>query len=241
MQSQNRKRVPAWSEWETQDLTVVWGEESVQAELRSSRRNADIYAKLMQGMVERGYTRDAQQYLPKDEGGKWSLRGQFCDYCNAADPNKAHPITNAIDGTERWWQSPPLSLGLQYNEVNVTLDLGQLGGQRMVAAGWEPSSEGSNTTSNGAEVKAAWYDIATHTTALLLPAGQKGGHTIPYHAIFISALLLTVPLPSELGSQPAATALQPPSSEGSAEVRMAILQPSYFSQISQSMTRFSGS
>uniref|UniRef100_A0A8C3XYK3 Laminin subunit alpha 3 n=1 Tax=Catharus ustulatus TaxID=91951 RepID=A0A8C3XYK3_CATUS len=53
-------------------------------------------------------------------------QGQFCDYCNAADPSKAHLITNAIDGTERWWQSPPLSMGLKYNEVNVTLDLGQL-------------------------------------------------------------------------------------------------------------------
>uniref|UniRef100_A0A4W3JCR4 Laminin, alpha 5 n=1 Tax=Callorhinchus milii TaxID=7868 RepID=A0A4W3JCR4_CALMI len=40
--------------------------------------------------------------------------------------SKAHPSTNAIDGTERWWQSPPLSRGLEYNEVNVTLDLGQL-------------------------------------------------------------------------------------------------------------------
>ncbi|XP_047936003.2 laminin subunit alpha-3 isoform X1 [Anser cygnoides] len=55
-----------------------------------------------------------------------AIQGQFCDYCNAADPRKAHPITNAIDGTERWWQSPPLSVGLKYNEVNVTLDLGQL-------------------------------------------------------------------------------------------------------------------
>ncbi|XP_064511147.1 laminin subunit alpha-3 isoform X2 [Pseudopipra pipra] len=55
-----------------------------------------------------------------------AIQGQFCDYCNAADPSKAHPVTNAIDGTERWWQSPPLSMGLKYNEVNVTLDLGQL-------------------------------------------------------------------------------------------------------------------
>uniref|UniRef100_A0A8C5T7X9 Laminin subunit alpha 3 n=1 Tax=Malurus cyaneus samueli TaxID=2593467 RepID=A0A8C5T7X9_9PASS len=55
-----------------------------------------------------------------------AIQGQFCDYCNAADPSKAHPITNAIDGTERWWQSPPLSMGSKYNEVNVTLDLGQL-------------------------------------------------------------------------------------------------------------------
>ncbi|XP_039610679.1 laminin subunit alpha-3-like isoform X3 [Polypterus senegalus] len=55
-----------------------------------------------------------------------TIQGQFCDYCNSNDPNAAHPITNAIDGTERWWQSPPLSRGLKYNEVNVTLDLGQL-------------------------------------------------------------------------------------------------------------------
>lgn len=54
------------------------------------------------------------------------FQGQFCDYCNAADPNKAHPIDYAIDGTERWWQSPSLSLGLKYDEVNVTLDLGQV-------------------------------------------------------------------------------------------------------------------
>lgn len=35
-------------------------------------------------------------------------------------------MSNAIDGTERWWQSPPLSRGLVHNEVNVTLDLGQV-------------------------------------------------------------------------------------------------------------------
>ncbi|XP_014845866.1 PREDICTED: laminin subunit alpha-3-like isoform X1 [Poecilia mexicana] len=55
-----------------------------------------------------------------------NIQGQFCDYCNSLDPNKAHPVTNAIDGTERWWQSPPLSRGMVYNEINVTLDLGQL-------------------------------------------------------------------------------------------------------------------
>ncbi|XP_036940486.1 laminin subunit alpha-3-like isoform X2 [Acanthopagrus latus] len=55
-----------------------------------------------------------------------NIQGQYCDYCNAIDPSKAHPVTNAIDGTERWWQSPPLSRGMIHNEVNVTLDLGQL-------------------------------------------------------------------------------------------------------------------
>ncbi|EMP39884.1 hypothetical protein UY3_02903 [Chelonia mydas] len=61
IQSQNCKRAPAWSKRETLDLIAVWGEESVQAELRTSRRNADIYAKITQGMVERGYTSDTQQ------------------------------------------------------------------------------------------------------------------------------------------------------------------------------------
>lgn len=56
-----------------------------------------------------------------------SPQGQYCDICTAAHSNRAHPVSNAIDGTERWWQSPPLSRGLQYNEVNVTLDLGQVG------------------------------------------------------------------------------------------------------------------
>jgi len=37
-----------------------------------------------------------------------------------------HPAEHAIDGSERWWQSPPLSRGVKYNEVNLTIDLGQV-------------------------------------------------------------------------------------------------------------------
>ncbi|EMP36423.1 Zinc finger and SCAN domain-containing protein 29 [Chelonia mydas] len=62
MQSpQKSKRAPAWTERETLDLIAVWGEESVQAELRSKRRNANIFAKISQGTLDRGYTRDTQQ------------------------------------------------------------------------------------------------------------------------------------------------------------------------------------
>lgn len=64
---------------------------------------------------------------PSWSPGHLLLQGQYCDICTAANSNKAHPVSNAIDGTERWWQSPPLSRGLEYNEVNVTLDLGQVG------------------------------------------------------------------------------------------------------------------
>ncbi|XP_039092940.1 laminin subunit alpha-5 isoform X4 [Hyaena hyaena] len=77
------------------------------------RPTEDLYCKLVGGPVAGG---DPNQ----------TIQGQYCDICTAAHSNRAHPVSNAIDGTERWWQSPPLSRGLQYNEVNVTLDLGQV-------------------------------------------------------------------------------------------------------------------
>ncbi|KAJ8267959.1 hypothetical protein COCON_G00131310 [Conger conger] len=73
---------------------------------------SDLYCKLVGG--------------PTTELPSQTIQGQFCEYCNSNDPNTAHPASNAVDGTERWWQSPPLSRSLRYNEVNVTLELGQL-------------------------------------------------------------------------------------------------------------------
>eukprot|EP00063_Salmo_salar_P020916 XP_013995751.1 PREDICTED: laminin subunit alpha-3-like isoform X7 [Salmo salar] len=78
----------------------------------TGRPRSDLYCKLVGGPTFG---------LPSQ-----TIQGQYCDRCNANEPNKAHPVSNAIDGTERWWQSPPLSRGPMYNEVNVTLDLGQL-------------------------------------------------------------------------------------------------------------------
>lgn len=37
-----------------------------------------------------------------------------------------HPPEFAVDGMETWWQSPPLSRGMKYNEVNLTIHLGQV-------------------------------------------------------------------------------------------------------------------
>jgi len=54
------------------------------------------------------------------------IQGQLCDYCDAQEPSQSHQAEYAVDGTERWWQSPPLSRGLQYNEVNLTISLGQV-------------------------------------------------------------------------------------------------------------------
>ncbi|XP_061781861.1 laminin subunit alpha-5 isoform X2 [Nerophis lumbriciformis] len=72
----------------------------------------DLYCKLVGGPVS------------GDPGQ--TIQGQYCDTCSHGDSDRAHPITNAVDGTERWWQSPPLSRSTDFNQVNVTLDLGQL-------------------------------------------------------------------------------------------------------------------
>ncbi|KAJ3649571.1 hypothetical protein Zmor_021307 [Zophobas morio] len=54
------------------------------------------------------------------------IQGQFCDVCDPTRPDKMHPPEFAVDGMETWWQSPPLSRGMKYNEVNLTIDLGQV-------------------------------------------------------------------------------------------------------------------
>ncbi|OCT62438.1 laminin subunit alpha-5 isoform X2 [Xenopus laevis] len=79
-------------------------------EREDGRPVEDLYCKLVGGPV----SGDPSQ----------TIQGQYCDICMANNREKSHPISNAIDGTERWWQSPPLSRG--YNQVNVTLDLGQV-------------------------------------------------------------------------------------------------------------------
>lgn len=58
--------------------------------------------------------------------GKLGILGLSCDHCEPDTFTKDHSIKYAIDGTERWWQSPPLSRGLQYQKVNITIDLGQV-------------------------------------------------------------------------------------------------------------------
>ncbi|XP_053900150.1 zinc finger and SCAN domain-containing protein 29-like [Malaclemys terrapin pileata] len=61
MQSQNRKRAPAWTVREVLDLITVWGDESVLSELRSKRRNAKTFEKISKAMRDRGHNRDSTQ------------------------------------------------------------------------------------------------------------------------------------------------------------------------------------
>ncbi|KAF8358536.1 epi-1, partial [Pristionchus pacificus] len=51
--------------------------------------------------------------------------GHGCGFCRADAEDKAHPATNMVDGNNSWWMSPPLSRGMQYNQINITIDLNQ--------------------------------------------------------------------------------------------------------------------
>ncbi|XP_069476798.1 laminin subunit alpha-1 isoform X2 [Ambystoma mexicanum] len=55
------------------------------------------------------------------------IRNAQCRVCdqNSANPKEKHPISNAIDGTNNWWQSPSIQNGREYHGVTITLDLKQ--------------------------------------------------------------------------------------------------------------------
>lgn len=86
----------------------------------------ELYCKLVGS-----HTDDQQNQTQYDEfstgiinsgKGHVVIQGQQCDYCT----EESHPVKYAIDGSEKWWQSPPLSRGMKYNEVNLTIDFGQV-------------------------------------------------------------------------------------------------------------------
>ncbi|XP_050801882.1 zinc finger and SCAN domain-containing protein 29-like [Gopherus flavomarginatus] len=68
------KRAPAWTNAELQDLISVWGEEAVQAQLRSRRRNYDTYGQILQSLMRRGHERDELQCRVKIK----ELRSAYC-------------------------------------------------------------------------------------------------------------------------------------------------------------------
>lgn len=46
--------------------------------------------------------------------------------CGACDAEHNHPIDNVIDRSSKWWQSPTLLNGLEYEYVTITMDLKQV-------------------------------------------------------------------------------------------------------------------
>ncbi|XP_028290565.1 laminin subunit alpha-1 isoform X3 [Gouania willdenowi] len=56
------------------------------------------------------------------------IRNPHCPRChgNSLLDKERHPITNAIDGTNQWWQSPSIKNGRQFHWITITLDLKQV-------------------------------------------------------------------------------------------------------------------
>ncbi|XP_055022543.1 laminin subunit alpha-1 [Boleophthalmus pectinirostris] len=56
------------------------------------------------------------------------IKNPHCPRCDSrsASHKERHPITNAIDGTNQWWQSPSIKNGRQFHWVTITLDLKQI-------------------------------------------------------------------------------------------------------------------
>ncbi|KAM9170455.1 myb/SANT-like DNA-binding domain-containing protein 7 [Pangshura tecta] len=112
MQSQNRKRAPAWTDREVLDLIAVWGDESVLSELCSKKRNAKIYEKISKAMTDRVYSWDTMQchvkikdlrqdyQKTKAANGRSGSQPQTCRFCEAL-----HSILGAAATT-----TPPLTV-----------------------------------------------------------------------------------------------------------------------------------
>lgn len=81
----------------------------------------EMYCKLIGANMERG---DQQQRVGHEK--YFIVQGQLCDYCDPRSPDSSHQAEYAIDGSEKWWQSPPLSRGSQFMEVNLTIDFSQV-------------------------------------------------------------------------------------------------------------------
>nr|XP_046227110.1 laminin subunit alpha-1 [Scatophagus argus] len=56
------------------------------------------------------------------------IKNPHCLKCDANSvlSKERHPITNAIDGTNQWWQSPSIKNGRQFHWITITLDLKQI-------------------------------------------------------------------------------------------------------------------
>ncbi|EMP30733.1 Zinc finger protein with KRAB and SCAN domains 2 [Chelonia mydas] len=83
------RRFPVWSNGEVLDLINVWGEEAVQSQLRSSRRNYDTFGTISRDMMEKGHDRDALQWRVKVK----ELRNAYHKAHEANSHSGAAPVT----------------------------------------------------------------------------------------------------------------------------------------------------
>ncbi|XP_077667368.1 uncharacterized protein LOC144261550 [Eretmochelys imbricata] len=83
------RQSPVWSSGEVLDLISVCGEDAVQSQLRSSRRNYDPFGQISRDMIESGHDRDALQCRVKVK----ELRNEYRKACQANRCSGAAPAT----------------------------------------------------------------------------------------------------------------------------------------------------
>eukprot|EP00112_Aurelia_sp_Birch-Aquarium-sp1_P019185 Seg4697.2 transcript_id=Seg4697.2/GoldUCD/mRNA.D3Y31 product="Laminin subunit alpha" protein_id=Seg4697.2/GoldUCD/D3Y31 len=109
--------------------------------------------------------------------GRIGIKGQYCDYCYPGN----HSIKYANDGTERWWQSPSLSRGLQYEDVNITIDLGQVYHVAYIiikaANSPRPGVWSLMRSKDGGRTFTPWYNFASTPSECL--TYHKMSHLLP--------------------------------------------------------------
>uniref|UniRef100_A0A8C3S909 SCAN box domain-containing protein n=1 Tax=Chelydra serpentina TaxID=8475 RepID=A0A8C3S909_CHESE len=110
------RRAPVWSNGELLDLIAVWGEEAVQSQLRSSRRNFDTFGQISRAMIERGHDRDAMQCRIK-------VKELWSAYRKAREANKH---SGAPPTTCRFYQELDAILGVDPTTLpSTTVDTGE--------------------------------------------------------------------------------------------------------------------
>ncbi|ODM90707.1 Laminin subunit alpha-1 [Orchesella cincta] len=92
----------------------------VEVNATCGEREPENYCKL----VEHAYSSNSGSR----SGGGARSRSSQCQVCDAhsSDKGKRHPIRYTIDGSNRWWQSPSLQNGRQFEWVTITIDLKQI-------------------------------------------------------------------------------------------------------------------
>ena len=46
-----------------------------------------------------------------------------CGVCDSSEEDRSHPPHLALDGSDRWWQSPTLQYSPAYQQVTITINL----------------------------------------------------------------------------------------------------------------------
>ncbi|XP_074920722.1 uncharacterized protein LOC142046673 [Chelonoidis abingdonii] len=152
------KRAPAWSTAELQDLISVWGEEAVQAQLRSSRRNYDTYGQISKSMQYRGYDRDAVQCRVKVK----ELRSAYCKAREGNHRSGATPTTCRF-----------------YKELDAILGCNPTANPRITMDSSEPGEEGEGVEEPEREATEVFGDSQESCSQELFSSQEEASQSQP--------------------------------------------------------------